>query len=205
VPGYLTSLSKQLLEDRELTLKELESLRENVEHIKEIVSMQQNYAKVFGVKEIINVPSLVEDSLRINVGAMGRHGVKIIRDFQDVPPINADKHKILQILINLLSNAKHACTESENTDKKLTLRVFNGNGTLKVSVTDNGVGIPPENLTRIFSHGFTTRADGHGFGLHGSALAAKEMGGSLSVHSDGPGRGATFTLELPVSANEPGA
>jgi ligand-binding sensor domain-containing protein/signal transduction histidine kinase len=205
VPGYLTSLSKQLLEDRELTLKELESLRENVEHIKEIVSMQQNYAKVYGVKEIVSVPSLVEDSLRINVGAMGRHGVTIIRDFQDVPPINADKHKILQILINLLSNAKHACTESENADKKLTLRVFNGNGTLKVSVTDNGVGIPPENLTRIFSHGFTTRADGHGFGLHGSALAAKEMGGSLSVHSDGAGRGATFTLELPVSANEPRA
>jgi two-component system NtrC family sensor kinase len=62
------------------------------------------------------------------------------------------------------------------------------------------VGIAPENLTRIFSHGFTTRTDGHGFGLHSAALAAQQMGGRLTAQSDGPGRGATFTLELPVAA-----
>jgi ligand-binding sensor domain-containing protein/signal transduction histidine kinase len=201
VPPYLAALSQQLLDDKALTLKELESLQENVEHIKEIVAMQQNYAKVFGVKEIVNIPSLVEDSLRINLGALERHEVRVIRDFQNVPPINVEKHKILQILINLLSNAKYACAQSSRADKKVTLRVANGNGTLKISVMDNGVGIPPENLSRIFNHGFTTRSDGHGFGLHGSALAAKELGGSLSVHSDGPGRGASFTLELPMPSN----
>ena len=66
---------------------------------------------------------------------------------------------------------------------------------------DNGIGIPPENLTRIFNHGFTTRKDGHGFGLHSGALAAKEMGGSLTVHSGGTGQGAAFTLELPSTTN----
>jgi signal transduction histidine kinase len=78
------------------------------------------------------------------------------------------------------------------------VRVANGEGRIKISVHDNGVGISPENLARIFNHGFTTRKDGHGFGLHSGALAAKEMGGSLTVHSDGPGKGASFTLELPV-------
>jgi len=66
-------------------------------------------------------------------------------------------------------------------------------------VEDNGVGIPAGNLIRIFQHGFTTRKDGHGFGLHSAANAAREMKGALTVHSDGPGRGATFTLELPAA------
>jgi len=201
VPSYLANLSKQLLDDKALTLKELESLRENVEHIKEIVAVQQNYAKVFGVKETVHIPSLVEDSLRMNLGGFQRHGVQILRDFQNVPPVNVEKHKVLQILINLLSNAKYACSQSGRPDKSVTLRVANGNGSLKISVSDNGIGIPPENLARIFNHGFTTRSDGHGFGLHGSALAAKEMGGSLSVRSDGPGQGASFTLELPIPSN----
>jgi signal transduction histidine kinase len=69
-----------------------------------------------------------------------------------------------------------------------------------MTVSDNGVGIASENLTRIFNHGFTTRKDGHGFGLHSGALAAREMGGALWAQSDGPGKGATFTLELPLSA-----
>jgi signal transduction histidine kinase len=82
----------------------------------------------------------------------------------------------------------------------LTVRVANEDGRLKISVIDNGVGIPPENLTKIFNHGFTTRKDGHGFGLHSGALAATEMGGALVAHSDGPGQGASFTLELPVTS-----
>jgi ligand-binding sensor domain-containing protein/signal transduction histidine kinase len=198
LPCYLAKLSELLQADRTMTLQELDSLRKNIEHINEIVAMQQNYANISGVKEIVNVHSLVEDSLRMNLGAMERHGVKVIRDFQPVPPINIEKHKILQILVNLLRNAKYACDDSGRTDKRLTVRVANGNGRLKISVADNGVGIARENLTRIFNHGFTTRKNGHGFGLHSGALAAKEMGGSLMVHSDGPGKGATFTLELPM-------
>jgi signal transduction histidine kinase len=102
------------------------------------------------------------------------------------------------VLVNLIRNAKEACDDSGSAIKKMTIRVTGGAGSVRVSVIDNGVGIAPENLTRIFAHGFTTKSNGHGFGLHGAALAAKEMGGSLSVHSDGGGAGATFTLELPV-------
>jgi signal transduction histidine kinase len=188
--------------DQEAISHELESLRENVEHIKEIVAMQQNYATVGGVKETINLVTLVEDSMRMNEGALSRHRVEVIREYENVPPMNVEKHKILQILVNLVRNAKHACDESGRADKGLTLRVANGDGRVRISVIDNGIGIPPENLTRIFNHGFTTRKGGHGFGLHSGALAAKEMGGSLTVHSDGPGQGAAFTLELPCPTQE---
>jgi C4-dicarboxylate-specific signal transduction histidine kinase len=110
-----------------------------------------------------------------------------------------EKHKALQILVNLIRNARHACTDSERADKCVTVRLTHSAGWMRISVSDNGVGILPEHLTRVFNHGFTTRKNGHGFGLHSGALAAKEMGGKLTAHSDGPGRGAMFTLELPVA------
>ena len=144
----------------------------------------------------------MEDNLRMNEGTLNRHSVEVIREFEHVPPINVEKHKILQILVNLIRNAKHACQDSERADRQLTVRVTNGAGRIRISVMDNGVGIPPENMIRIFNHGFTTRKDGHGFGLHSGALAAKELGGSLTAHSDGPGQGAMFTLELPCTVNE---
>ena len=202
VPAHLAQLAEHLQAEQEANVRELESLRRNVDHIKEIVAMQQNYATFGGVKEMVNVVNLVEDSLRMNEGALSRHEVEVIREFEEVPPLNVEKHKILQILVNLLRNAKYACHDSERADKRLTVRVANGEGRVRISVIDNGVGIPPENLTRIFNHGFTTRKDGHGFGLHSGALAAKEMGGSLTVHSDGVGQGASFTLELPCPTRE---
>ena len=134
----------------------------------------------------------------MNAGSLARHKVKVERDFKALPSICTDKHKVLQILINLVRNAKYACDESGRSDKKIIMRVANGEGRVKIAVIDNGVGIPPENLTRIFNHGFTTRKDGHGFGLHSGALAAKELGGSLIVHSGGHGLGAAFILELPL-------
>ncbi len=206
LPGYLSQLTEHLLADQELALHELESLRSNIEHIKEIVAMQQSYARVSGVKELVRMTDLVEDSLRMNLGALNRHGVEVVREFSPVAPSYVDKHKVLQILVNLVRNAKYACDESGRPDRRLTLRVGSADGKVRISVIDNGVGIPPENLTRIFNHGFTTRKNGHGFGLHGGALAAKEMGGSLTVASDGPGQGATFTLELleePVQSTAP--
>jgi PAS domain S-box-containing protein len=202
VPAHLARLSEHLMADQEAIVGELDSLRRNVEHIKEIVATQQNYATFGGVKEMINVVNLVEDSLRINEGALSRHRLEVIREFENVPPMNVEKQKILQVLVNLVSNAKYACDESGRADKRLTVRVANGDDRVKISVIDNGIGIPPENLARIFNHGFTTRKDGHGFGLHSGALAAKEMGGSLTVHSDGPGQGAAFTLELPCPTRE---
>jgi len=200
VPEYLKALGEQLMNDQKVALEELASLRDNLEHIKETVAMQQSYAKLCGVTETIAVADLVEDSLRLNAGAFVRHGVTLRREFGEVPPITVDKHKVLQILVNLVRNAKYACDESGRADKLLILRIERAPAGVRIGVIDNGVGIAPENMHRLFTHGFTTRASGHGFGLHSGALAAQELGGSLHVKSDGPGRGATFTLELPYDS-----
>jgi PAS domain S-box-containing protein len=199
LPGYLRELAGALVSERDTATAELEALRSNIEHIKEIVAMQQSYARRGGIIETLDIRALVEDSLRMNEGAFSRHGVSIIRDYEDVPPLQIDKHKVLQILVNVIRNAKYACQEGE---KKVTVRIRATNAAILISVIDTGVGIPRENLERIFSHGFTTRPDGHGFGLHSSALAAKALGGSLQAESAGPGQGATFTLALPPASPE---
>ncbi|MHB8478648.1 MAG: PAS domain S-box protein [Steroidobacteraceae bacterium] len=204
IPEYLTSLGEQLLSDQRRELEELGSLRDNLEHIKDTVAMQQSYAKLCGVTETVAVAELVEDSLRLNAGAFVRHGVTLRREFSDVPPITVDKHKVLQILVNLVRNAKYACDESGRSDKLITLRIEAAPAGVRICVIDNGVGIPAENMSRLFTHGFTTRVDGHGFGLHSGALAAQDLGGSLRVTSDGPGRGAMFILELPCTRAESG-
>jgi signal transduction histidine kinase len=188
VPEYMAALGE-----------ELALLRENLEHIKDTVNMQQSYAKLCGVTETVEVVDLVEDSLRLNAGAFARHGVTLHREFGDIPPINVDKHKVLQILVNLVRNAKYACDDSGRSDKLITLRVASVPAGVSIMVQDNGVGIPRENMPRLFQHGFTTRAAGHGFGLHSGALAAQELGGTLRAESEGAGRGACFTLELPLS------
>jgi signal transduction histidine kinase len=202
VPEYLAALGEQLQSDQRVALEELGTLRENLEHIKDTVAMQQKYAKRCGVSEIAAPADLVEDSLRLNAGALERHGVNLRREFSEVPTISVDRHKVLQILVNLIRNAKYACDESARSDKLIVLRIERIEGAVRISVIDNGIGISTENMGRLFTHGFTTRASGHGFGLHSAALAAQELGGRLQAFSDGPGCGATFTLELPLAATE---
>jgi signal transduction histidine kinase len=199
--GYLGQLSEHLMDEQTASAKELGFLRENLEHIKRIVAMQQSYARGRGIEESIDVVQLVEDSLR-NVVTQRREELAVVREFDQVPPVRLDKHKVLQVLLNLLQNAVQSCDASGRTDKRLTVRVLRGDGRVRIAVVDNGAGILRDNLTRIFNHGFTTKQDGHGFGLHGAALSAQQMGGSLWAHSDGAGAGATFTLELPLQGAE---
>ncbi|MDP3071014.1 MAG: PAS domain-containing protein [Opitutaceae bacterium] len=200
VPAFLGLLAENLGTERTAILRELELLQKNIQHIKDVVSMQQSYAKVSGVTEPLDLGELLADTLAMNAGSFQRHDVEIVREFEAVPPVMADKHKLIQILVNLMRNAKQACDASGRADKRITLRLTAVDGSVRVGVGDNGVGVEPENLARIFSHGFTTKKDGHGFGLHSCANAIKEMGGSLTVHSDGPGLGTTFTLALPCES-----
>lgn len=201
IPNYLTTLSERLSSEQQDLLKELELLTKNIEHIKEIVAMQQNYARVSGIIESLSVKNLMEDALQMNAAALSRHGIMVSRNYAEVPLIAVDKHKILQIFVNLIRNAKYAIDAAARRDKRIDIIIsLRDNAWVNILVKDNGIGIAPENLTRIFSHGFTTKRDGHGFGLHSGALAAKEMGGSLSAFSEGPGTGASFTLELPLQS-----
>jgi signal transduction histidine kinase len=199
VPDFLEQLAVHLGEEKDELGKELHGLLTNIDHIKEIVAMQQSYARVVGVIETVALADLVEDALTINSGAYARHGITLVKDYEPAPTVSVDKHKVLQILGNLLHNSKYACDAINQPTKKVTIRIrAKGPDRVRIEVEDTGIGIPQENLTRIFSQGFTTRKGGHGFGLHSAALAAHELGGTLSVGSDGVGKGATFVLELPL-------
>ncbi|WP_431480902.1 ATP-binding protein [Pseudomonas thivervalensis] len=199
LPGYLNQLVDALALEQHSMTEELGQLSKSVDHIKEIVAAQQSYAGPSSLAETVQIKELIEDALRMNAGIIAAHRISVVRNLAETPLLRLDKHRVLLILINLIKNASRAMGDrSEPAPQILLQSEIPQDDTLVIKVIDNGEGIAPENLTRIFAHGFTTRKDGHGFGLHSCVLAAMEMGGSLEAHSDGPGTGATFTLKLAI-------
>ncbi len=204
LPSYLAMLAEHLTDEQSELTRETASLLQSVEHIKEIISTQQSYTRAGGLLELVDPTLLLADAVRMNRAGLERHGIELAEDYESVPQLNVDKHKLLQILVNLISNAKYAMSDSSQSQRILTLHlgVCNEGTAVSFRVMDTGMGIPQENLTRIFQHGFTTRPDGHGFGLHSAAIAARELGGSLVAESEGPGHGATFTLTIPMTNDQ---
>lgn len=199
LPGYLVQLAPLLVAEQRAVVDELVALGKSVDHIKEIIAAQQAHAGASGLVEAIRIHEVVEDALRMNAGGLAHHQVVMQGDMARIPELPLDRGRVLQVLMNLVRNARQAMETVADDRAKLMLDAeIVGDQTLRIRVADTGVGIAPENLTRVFVHGFTTKKDGHGFGLHSAANAAREMGGTLAVHSDGPGTGATFTLELPI-------
>jgi two-component system sensor histidine kinase ChiS len=196
---YLSKLDAYLTQEQAEIQKEVQTLLSNILHIKKIVAMQQSYARVSEALETLNIEDLVEDALQLNCGALETGRIKVVREYSECQPIPVDKQRVLQILVNLIRNAMQAFGDAARNDKQVTLRITKENDRMKIAIIDNGIGIAKENVDRIFGHGFTTRKEGHGFGLHSSALAAEELGGALAVFSEGSGRGAKFTLELPIA------
>ena len=199
LPGYLRQLASALVAEQDDAIKELAALSKNVEHIKEIIAAQQAHAGASRLLEKVQVRDLVDDALRINEEALKRRQMVIDKEIASVPELMLDHGRILQILVNLISNAEQAMDGVTDREPRLTVRVdLTPAQRLRICVADNGVGIETQALTQVFVHGFTTKKTGHGFGLHSAVIAAHEMGGTLTAHSDGPGTGAAFTLELPV-------
>ncbi|HVI88521.1 MAG TPA: ATP-binding protein [Dongiaceae bacterium] len=196
LPAFLAQLSEHLQAEQQTNINELLLLRQNLDHIKEIVATQQRYAGISATAEMVDIRNIIEEGIRLN----GSSGIDIMHEVGALPPANVDKHKFLQIIVNLISNAKDACLESKRSNSCVRLRAELRGDRIAIAISDNGIGISSENLTQIFKHGFTTKRHGHGFGLHSAALSAKEMGGSLRAQSDGIGEGAIFTLELPLNA-----
>jgi PAS domain S-box-containing protein len=203
LPGYLRQLASALVAEQNDAIKELAALGKNVEHIKEIIAAQQAHAGSSRLLEKIQIRDLVEDALRINAEALARRQMAVEKEMAAVPEFLLDRGRILQILVNLINNAEQAMEGVTDREPKLTLGVELVQGErLRICVADNGVGIATQALTQVFAHGFTTKKTGHGFGLHSAVIAAHEMGGTLTAHSDGPGTGAAFTLELPVETKK---
>lgn len=201
-PRFIGSLAESFKADRRLQMQEISVLTKNIDHIKEIVAMQQSFATQSGMTEVIDPRELIDDAIRINRSSASGSPVKIEREFDEVPRIQMQRHALMQIAVNLIKNAMQATEQSDTSEKVVRVQVTREGEFVRIDVIDNGVGIAEDNLTSIFQHGFTTKKTGHGFGLHSSANAAREMGGSLSVDSKGLGCGATFTIRLPIQSSE---
>jgi NO-binding membrane sensor protein with MHYT domain len=199
IPAYLAQLGEHLSEENRSLLAEAEAITAHVGHIRNIVAAQQTNARRGGVTEPLDVAELLDSAVAIHFAMTV--DVTIRRDYEPVPIVTLDRHKLLQILGNLLSNARDALKERENALRMITLGVHARTpGWFVIEIQDSGIGIAPDALNRLFEFGFTTKKDGHGFGLHTSAILAKELGGHLVGHSEGVAQGALFTLRLPMQA-----
>ncbi len=201
VPGYLVTLAQQIDVEQQGRLSEIEQLTKNIAHIKDIVAMQQDYAKVTDVKEDCAPRTLLDEALSMAGPELQRCSVNVeLACPTTLPQVSVDRHKVMQILINLITNARQAMEETPATDRRLSIVAApSESGHVGIAIRDSGCGIAQENITRVFNHGFTTKTTGHGFGLHSAANAATEIGGSLTGTSEGPGKGATFVLRLPLA------
>ena len=192
IPQFLKLLTERQIAHENDLITELDSLDKSINHIKNVVSKQQSYSGSFGVLESVNMAGLIEDALNISMSNKQDFSIKITKDLQSIPELQIDRHKVLQVIINLLSNARHALVDSEKPDKTLAISMYEENNVINIVVEDNGVGIVEDDMTQLFNYGFTKRKSGHGFGLHNSALIAEDLGGKITVKSEGPGKGANF-------------
>jgi signal transduction histidine kinase len=203
VPEYLLSLSDHLINEQAGLVKDVQTLERHVQHVRDIIHLQQDYSRTRGLTEPVYIETVIEDALRLNQEQNAKYDIQVEKAYAHLPECWLDRHKLLQILINLFSNARHAVMANEVGARQVRVAVKQRiPDSVRIEVADNGMGIAPDNLTRIFQHGFTTRPDGHGFGLHSSAIAAGELGGSLKAKSEGGGKGATFVLDLPFRPKE---
>jgi len=200
LPEYLALLSDSLAEEQRQVESELSNLLEKVQHIKNIISAQQNYTRRVCFREAIDVHSLIDDLLSMHQAAIVQNRVTVERDFAPLPKITIEKSKLLQVLDNLIKNALESMAATSRESHLLRITSKSVDGELAISVADSGHGITEERLKCIFRFGFTTKTNGNGFGLHSAAIAMNEMAGAIRVHSPGADQGATFTITLPIKA-----
>jgi C4-dicarboxylate-specific signal transduction histidine kinase len=178
---------------------DLVTLRGHVDHIKRVVAMQNAYARLRSAAEPTRVADVLVEAVEMGCPPLRRGDISIDVDVAaDLDgAVNVDRHRMLQIVVNLVTNARDAVLAHAGAHR-IVILAARKEDRLRVRVVDSGVGIAPALAARIFGAGVTSKPHGHGYGLHSSALAAREIGGSLTCTSEGEGQGATFVLELPI-------
>jgi PAS domain S-box-containing protein len=198
VPDYLAALGARLMSDAQAVEQEFDSISGHVQYLRQIVQAQQSFARVGGASDEVDVSELVETALTLKGQEL--NGAQITRDISGLPTVLTDRYKLLQIIVNYIGNACEAMAANSSVAPQLTIRARRVQDQLEICVEDSGTGIAPELLPRVWEFGFTTKARGHGFGLHSAAVAAQQLGGTVGVQSRGAGLGACFSVRIPVGA-----
>jgi sensor histidine kinase regulating citrate/malate metabolism len=208
IPSYLGLVAESLSGSHQTIQGELDSLVKKIDHIKQVIMSQQDIARAGNIREPASSEDLMEQALLMALPEPEKYHIHVVREYSPVPTIMTDRHQVLQVLVNLITNAKNAMVEHTGGTRRLTLRISVFSDRMPFSrfeVVDTGGGIKQENLPKLFAQGFTTRKAGHGLGLHSAAIVAKNLGGALQAQSAGEGQGATFTLDLPLVLAEAAA
>jgi signal transduction histidine kinase len=197
--GLLEGLAAQWRAETQLVLGHIGDLQNSVHHISAVIAKQQAYARPSAISELCLPQDVVRDAIVLTDTAKRRAGVHMEEHFECPEPVYLDRHRALEIMMNLLRNAEDAVLAHAPAAPCVRVSTRCTDGVLCVTVSDNGMGISSAEMARLFRYGYTTKEHGHGFGLHYCRALAEEVGGQLSCSSEGEGRGATFTLELPVT------
>ena len=198
VPEYLASLGARLKSDVDAMRQEFDAISGHVQYLRQIIQAQQSFARMGGAHDEVDVSELLETALTLKGQEL--KGVEITRDIGELPIVLTDRYKLLQIIVNYIANAYDAMMENSSTAPRIAIRVRTMHDQLEIAVEDSGVGIAPEVLARVWEFGFTTKTHGHGFGLHSAAVAAQQLGGTVSVESGGVGLGARFSVTIPINS-----
>ncbi len=195
---YYINLEEVLREENEYLSEHSDRLSEKIDLIKDVIVAQQAYASGFSQTEEMDLKKIIEDALTIQSLSILNHSIDIVKEYEEVLPVNVQKAKFIHVLVNLLKNSKAAMADNDPENKTITISLNREDKNIRLKVSDTGCGITKEELKKIFTHGFTTKKGGHGFGLHSCANYMTEMGGAMWAESDGRGKGASFVLEFPL-------
>lgn len=201
VCDYISVLAQELRQENSENLSEIDELERNIKHIEMIISAQQKNAHHTGIIQEVSIGDLISDCVDMNLSSIENYNIDIQHSYKNIPTITLDRHKLMQILVNLIRNAKDSLVESKVEKPTILITVQKESDFILIQVDDNGLGMDEEVLAKLFSFGFTTKKDGHGFGLHSCSIEAKNLGGSLTATSKGKGQGACFSLKLPLNSN----
>ncbi|CAM2066395.1 Response regulator [Sulfidibacter corallicola] len=198
IPDYLTGLKGKLTEEHEKISEEIDGILKRLLLVREIIETQQSHGKVREASEPLNLLEMVEDAIKVRRATLVRNRIQIAVDVSDALVVSAPKIKLTHILINLLKNAIDAICETDQEVRQVRVAAqLLENGDVQLLIADTGIGISDAVRERLFQHGFTTKKNGHGYGLHYCANIMKELGGRVEVESDGLGTGATVNLFFP--------
>lgn len=197
--GFYLEIEKVLDNEQELIDDNFARLNKSIQTIAEIISAQQIYAKKPNSSESIFLKDVVEDALTIQSDVIGGYGIEILKRYDQVSRLNVQKARLVHVIINLINNAKDAMALVPEDKRTLWISLEQTDECVELQLKDTGIGIKNEHLDKIFSHGFTTKEEGHGFGLHSCKTYIEEMGGKILVQSEGEGKGAVFTLQFPIA------
>lgn len=163
--------------------------------------MRRFVEKREAVRQLTELPKLVDEAIEFTAIGRKAREVRIERRIaEDVPSIEVDPVQVQQIIVNLLRNAIEAVGNSDC--KRIVIELSQTHDHVLLSVEDSGPGIAPDILPELFRAFATGAKGGIGLGLAISKSIAQSHGGDLNVDPGGEGRGARFTLELPISTPE---